>query len=73
LTGDASLEHRNKVVKSFRQNPNIKILIAGMKCGGIGLNFPWANRCISLDLWVSSPRVFPSFACATLPIWASYP
>jgi SNF2 family DNA or RNA helicase len=60
LTGDASLEHRSKVVKNFRENPNIKILVAGLKCGGIGLNFPWANRCISLDLWVSFPDIrFP--------------
>ena len=35
----------------FRRDPKVKILIAGLKCGGLGLNFPWANRCISLDLW----------------------
>jgi hypothetical protein len=35
----------------FRNNDDIKILIAGLRCGGLGLNFPWANRCISLDLW----------------------
>ena len=35
----------------FRINDDIKILIAGLRCGGLGLNFPWANRCISLDLW----------------------
>ena len=58
LTGDASLEHRSKAVKEFRDNPNIKIMIAGLKCGGLGLNFPWANRCISLDLWVSVSFLF---------------
>lgn len=51
LTGDASLEHRTKAVKEFRIQDNIQILIAGLKCGGLGLNFPFANRCISLDLW----------------------
>jgi len=51
LTGDTSLDHRAKAVEMFRVNPEIKILIAGLKCGGLGLNFPWANRCISLDLW----------------------
>lgn len=51
LTGDASLEHRGKVVKEFRTNDDVQILIAGLKCGGLGLNFPFANRCISLDLW----------------------
>lgn len=58
LTGDSSLEHRSKVVKEFRDNQNVKILIAGLKCGGLGLNFPWANRCISLDLWVSVSFLF---------------
>ncbi|CAD6448459.1 19c1cb6b-239e-4802-8012-564b4d8d53ef [Sclerotinia trifoliorum] len=51
LTGDASLEHRSKAIKEFRVQDNIQILIAGLKCGGLGLNFPFANRCISLDLW----------------------
>ncbi|KUJ16639.1 uncharacterized protein LY89DRAFT_647352 [Mollisia scopiformis] len=51
LTGDSTLEHRTKAIRRFRDDPNIKILIAGLKCGGLGLNFPWANRCISLDLW----------------------
>lgn len=51
LTGDSSLDHRGKAIKLFQQDPNIKILIAGLKCGGLGLNFPWANHCISLDLW----------------------
>ncbi|TAQ90570.1 hypothetical protein B7494_g1097 [Chlorociboria aeruginascens] len=51
MTGDSSLEHRTKASRKFRDDPDIKILIAGLKCGGLGLNFPWANRCISLDLW----------------------
>ncbi|KAM0134635.1 hypothetical protein ACHAO1_005552 [Botrytis cinerea] len=51
LTGDASLEHRSKATKEFRNRDDIQILIAGLKCGGLGLNFPFANRCISLDLW----------------------
>ncbi|TGO33394.1 hypothetical protein BHYA_0248g00010 [Botrytis hyacinthi] len=51
LTGDASLEHRSKAIKEFRNRDDIQILIAGLKCGGLGLNFPFANRCISLDLW----------------------
>ncbi|KAF7947862.1 hypothetical protein EAE96_008939 [Botrytis aclada] len=51
LTGDASLEHRSKAIKAFRNHDDIPILIAGLKCGGLGLNFPFANRCISLDLW----------------------
>lgn len=51
LTGDTTLDDRSKAIKMFRDRDDIKILIAGLKCGGLGLNFPWANRCITLDLW----------------------
>ncbi|CZS91311.1 related to protein RIS1 [Rhynchosporium graminicola] len=51
LTGDASLDHREKAIRRFRDDPHAMILVAGLKCGGLGLNFPFANRCISLDLW----------------------
>lgn len=36
LTGDASLAHRSKVIKMFREDESIMILIAGLKCGGVG-------------------------------------
>jgi SNF2 family DNA or RNA helicase len=36
LTGDSTLEHRTKAIRRFRNDPNIKILIAGLKCGGLG-------------------------------------
>lgn len=36
LTGDSTLEHRTKAIRRFREDPNIKILIAGLKCGGLG-------------------------------------
>jgi SNF2 family DNA or RNA helicase len=44
-------EHRSKVITEFGTNPNIRILISGLKCGGLGLNLTMASRCISLDLW----------------------
>jgi hypothetical protein len=51
LTGDTSLDHRTEAVNVFRDKEDVKILIAGLRCGGLGLNFPFANRCVSLDLW----------------------
>ncbi|RDW80387.1 hypothetical protein BP5796_05085 [Coleophoma crateriformis] len=50
-SGEASDQHRTKVIDEFHRNPRIKLLIAGLKCGGQGLNLTIANRCISLDLW----------------------
>lgn len=72
LTGECSLDHRSKVIKMFREDSEVKVLIAGLKCGGLGLNFPWANRCVSLDLWVcilsssSSFRLSPALNPCTV-------
>jgi hypothetical protein len=39
LTGDTSLDHRTKAIKKFRDDPDVRILIAGLKCGGLGYVF----------------------------------
>ena len=50
-TGDMNKQARVEAVKVFHDNPRVKILIAGLKCGGQGLNLTCANRVISVDLW----------------------
>ncbi|KAI9743954.1 MAG: hypothetical protein M1818_002688 [Claussenomyces sp. TS43310] len=47
MTSDA----RNKAIDAFKDNPEITILIASLKSGGLGLNLTVANRMISLDPW----------------------
>jgi hypothetical protein len=46
-----NLDQRHDAVKRFHTDPNIKIMIAGLKCGGQALNLTCANRVISIDLW----------------------
>ncbi|KUJ23208.1 uncharacterized protein LY89DRAFT_727977 [Mollisia scopiformis] len=53
-SGDMDLKQRNKAVKEMKENPNLKVLVAGLKCGGQGLNLTFANRIISVDLWWNS-------------------
>lgn len=36
LTGDRPLDDRSKIIARFRDDKNIKILVAGLKCGGLG-------------------------------------
>jgi SNF2 family DNA or RNA helicase len=36
LSGDTSIEHRAKAIKRFRDDEDVKILVAGLKCGGLG-------------------------------------
>ncbi|KAI9790308.1 MAG: hypothetical protein M1833_001967 [Piccolia ochrophora] len=51
LLGDMKPRERTDASMTFEANPEIRIMIAGLKCGGIGLNLTMANRVISTDLW----------------------
>lgn len=42
---------RNKTIDTFRDDPEKLILIASLKCGGVGLNLTMASRVICVDLW----------------------
>ena len=46
-----STEARDKAVDAFRDKPETKILIASLKCGGVGLNLTMASKVICIDLW----------------------
>jgi SNF2 family DNA or RNA helicase len=41
-----SLKQREKAIQMFREQKSIQIMIAGLKCGGLGLNLGFANRVI---------------------------
>lgn len=43
-----SRETRTTTIELFEMNPKIKILVSGLKCGGIGLNLYFANKVISV-------------------------
>ena len=52
--GNMSIGERDKAIKSFNDDPNVKVMIASLKCGGIGLNLTMASRVICVDLWWNS-------------------
>ena len=45
---------RDKALSSFEKDEDKTILIASLKCGGLGLNLQMANRVINVDLWFNS-------------------
>ncbi|KFY34561.1 hypothetical protein V494_06643 [Pseudogymnoascus sp. VKM F-4513 (FW-928)] len=51
FTGDMNMKQRTHAVEQFHTNKNIRIMIAVLKCGGVGLNLACANRCITIDPW----------------------
>ncbi len=44
--GDMSADRRETAKEIFRQNGSVNVMIAGLKCGGLGLNLAFANRVI---------------------------
>jgi SNF2 family DNA or RNA helicase len=51
FNGEMSFDARDMAIKKFTEDPDIKVMIAGMKAGGVGLNLVAANRCVVYDLW----------------------
>jgi len=51
LHGGLSRASRDRLVTSFQEEPNPKILIVSLKAGGTGLNLTAANHVIHYDLW----------------------
>ncbi len=47
-------EGRDKALTTFRDDANTKLMIASLKCGGVGLNLTMASRVICVDLWWNS-------------------
>lgn len=51
-TGHMSHDSRDRAIKNFGDPTKGKrILLASLKCGGLGLNLTMSNRVISLDPW----------------------
>ncbi|KAI9822957.1 MAG: hypothetical protein M1826_000339 [Phylliscum demangeonii] len=51
FTGDTDPKQRERVRTRFLNDPSVKIMIAGLKCGGQALNLTVANRVICVDVW----------------------
>ncbi|KAF2658724.1 hypothetical protein K491DRAFT_689796 [Lophiostoma macrostomum CBS 122681] len=49
--GSMSFGSRDKALGRFADNPNVNILLASLRCGGLGLNLTMASRVILIDPW----------------------
>ncbi|KAF2829455.1 hypothetical protein CC86DRAFT_287097 [Ophiobolus disseminans] len=49
--GTMSLPAREKAITTFADNSNVNILLASLRCGGLGLNLTMASRVIMVDPW----------------------
>ena len=51
LHGKLNLKKRKKVIDTFQNDDNCKVLVATIKTGGVGLNLTAASNVIHYDLW----------------------
>ena len=51
LDGSMPQAHRDHSVKSFNDDPSVKVFLISMKAGGLGLNLISASRVFLLDPW----------------------
>lgn len=51
LDGTMSLNSRDKAVKDFNTDPEVRVMIMSLKAGNLGLNMVAACHVILLDLW----------------------
>ncbi|MCJ1385512.1 alpha-1,6-mannosyltransferase [Xylographa soralifera] len=49
LDGSLSMDRRAGVVREFRDNPGIKVLLATITCGGVGLDLTAASRAYIME------------------------
>lgn len=52
--GEMSLHARDQSINDFRNDVSTKIMIASLKCGGVGLNLTMASKVVCVDLWWNS-------------------
>ncbi|KAL8654497.1 MAG: hypothetical protein Q9210_001471 [Variospora velana] len=52
--GGMTNKQREKAIAEFKDEPEKQILVASLKCGGLGLNLTMASRIICIDLWFNS-------------------
>ncbi|KAL2003529.1 hypothetical protein VTN02DRAFT_3514 [Thermoascus thermophilus] len=51
LTGEMTFAARDVSIQEFRNMEELRVMIASLKAGGIGLDLTMANKCILVDPW----------------------
>lgn len=49
--GRLNVDARMKSIETFEKSPDARLLLASLKCGGIGLNLTMASKVICIDPW----------------------
>ena len=81
LDGSLSQKDRETVLKKFKNEAKVPVLLISLKAGGVGLNLVMANYCFFFDCWfdntnhaaiLAQPAARAESACpAPLTVWTS--
>lgn len=53
---------RDKVLEDFDENPEVRVMIASLQCGGVGLNLTAAQKVIVVDPWFNDGAEHQAFS-----------
>ena len=51
LQGSLQVDQRERVIKAFKENVNVKVLLISLKAGGVALNLTVASHIFIMDPW----------------------
>ena len=51
LQGSMSMDHRDRMIDQFTNDPNVKVLLMSLKAGGVALNLTAASHVMLMDPW----------------------
>jgi len=51
FSGDMITKQRENAIEEMKIGDKVQLMVAGLKCGGLGLNLNFANRIIIVDPW----------------------
>ncbi|PNS18348.1 hypothetical protein CAC42_6165 [Sphaceloma murrayae] len=60
--GGMSHEARSRTLERFETEPDLRIMICSLKCGGLGLNLTMASKVICIDPWWNNAVEEQAFA-----------
>ncbi|KAK8106464.1 hypothetical protein PG999_009823 [Apiospora kogelbergensis] len=61
FNGQMQAKDKTAAIDIFHQKDEVKVMIASLKCGGVGLNLTCANRVILVDPWWNTPMENQAF------------
>jgi SNF2 family DNA or RNA helicase len=64
LEGSMTMDHRDRMINSFTNDPTVTVFLMSLKAGGVALNLTAASHVMLMDPWyVSTPRCVPAWCC----------